>query len=259
MVGRLFAAADSHAELERDLGACLQREELHLGVQHLDAGLGHVLALHLLGAGDLHAQDAGLVGRHLHGELLEIQQDVGQALGDAGHLGVVGAHAVDLHPRDGGAGHDGQQRAPERIADRQRVALLEGLGHQAAVAVAQDLPLDLLRLLKRNPRHGAPYLLYSSTISCSVTGSWMSSRSGRPRMTPRLAFTSTSSHCGICPRPALALSSTRGPILEVGRSCTTSPTLARNEGTVTLRPLTWKWPWATIWRDSRREAAKPRR
>src|SRR5256886_4698586 len=103
------------------------------------------------------------------------------------------------------------------------------------------------------------YLLYSSTISCSDTGIWMSSRSGRLRTKPLRSLGSTSSHWGIWPRPALRLSSTRGACLEFGRSCTTSPTLTRNDGTETLRPFTARWPWATICRPSRREAAKPRR
>ena len=33
----------------------------------------------------------------------------------------------------------------------------------------------------------------------------------------------------------------------------------RDAGAVTLRPFTEKWPWATIWRDSRRDAANPSR
>src|SRR5712692_6932481 len=40
----------------------------------------------------------------------------------------------------------------------ERVALLERLGHQAAVAVGQDLPLDLARLLERDAWHGTSVL-----------------------------------------------------------------------------------------------------
>src|SRR6267378_3796218 len=40
-------------------------------------------------------------------------------------------------------------------------------------------------------------------MSCSATGIWMSSRSGRPRTTPFFSFGSTSSHCGTCARHAL--------------------------------------------------------
>src|SRR5262252_8973990 len=91
-------------------------------------------------------------------------------------------------------------------------------------------------------------------MSCSATGIWISSRSGRLRTTPFFSFGSSSSHWGTCPRPALTLSSMRACNLDVGLSWTASPTFTRNDGTDTLRPFTWKWPCVTIWRPSRREA-----
>src|SRR4029450_3812449 len=80
------------------------------------------------------------------------------ALLDARDFRLGASDPVDPHPRHGRAGHDGQERAPERVADRERVALLERLRDEPAVPVAQNLPLDLLRLLKWNARHSLPYL-----------------------------------------------------------------------------------------------------
>src|SRR4030095_5239686 len=65
--------------------------------------------------------------------------------------------AVDPDPRHGRAGHDREQGSPERVADGQRVALLEGFGDEPAVPVTQNLPLDLLRPLKWNTWHSLPY------------------------------------------------------------------------------------------------------
>ena len=39
----------------------------------------------------------------------------------------------------------------------------------------------------------------------------------------------------------------------------TSPISTRHDGTSVRRPLTWIWPWWTIWRAWARESARPRR
>src|SRR2546426_2105879 len=258
-IDRLVAAADADAELHRHPGVGFDREEMDFGVHHLDVGLGDVRARHDLRSAHLDPQHLGLTRRHLDRELLEIEQDIDGALLDARDFGLRAPDTVDPHPGHRRARHDREQGTPERVPDGERVALLEGLGDEPSVLVAQDLPLDLLRLLKRNTWHSLPYLLYSSTMSCSATGIWMSSRSGRLRTTPFFSFGSSSSHCGTWPRPALTLSSIRACSLEVGRSWIKSPTFTRSDGIDTFRPFTWKWPCATICRPSRREAANPSR
>src|SRR5262249_44955289 len=92
------------------------------------------------------------------------------------------------------------------------------------------------------------YLLYSSTMSCSLTGIWMSSRSGTLRTTPRRSFGSISSHRGSWPRPALPLSSTPGAIFEGAPSCTPSPTFSSMPGTGAFPPFTENWPGPTALR-----------
>src|SRR6266542_519208 len=249
-VGRGVSAAHADAEIDDEGGARLQRGDVQLGVEHLHSrGLRDVGARDRLGPRGLEARLHGFPRRHVDRELLEVEKHVLRALGDPGQRRLHVPHPFDACPRHGRPRNDGEQGAAQRVAHGEGIALLERLGEKTAVPVRKDLPLDRLRLLKWNPCHTVPsfargqlYLENSSTIICSCTGIWMSSRMGSPRTVPFFSLTSTSSQAGIWPRPAPRLSATRSCILDVDRSCTTSPTFTIYEGMETFRLLTWMWP-----------------
>src|SRR5258705_5655081 len=266
-IGGHVAASRADPEVDHDLGARGQGRDVDLGVQHLDS-----TRLRYVGAGDLlrplslEPGLGGLAGRHAHRELLHVQQHIGGVFLHAGDPGLHVLHARDAGPRHRRARHDGQEGAAQGVPDGEGVTLLERLGNQPPVAIGENLPLDRLRLLKRRSGHmpllaarSAAYFENNSTMSCSCTGIWMPSPSGSPRTVPFLSLTSRSSHGGTGERPAVRLSATRSCILDVGRSCTTSPTFTMKDGIDTFRPFTWMCPWPIICLAARRTTALPRR
>src|SRR6201996_6725199 len=104
-------------ELDLELALVVQRRDVHAGVVHRDTRGRHDVT-----RGDLtrallaqvHGDRLVLLGRY--DQTLEVQDDVGDILFDAGHGGELVQHAVDANAGDGRAGNRRQQRAPQRIA-----------------------------------------------------------------------------------------------------------------------------------------------
>src|SRR5262249_28095422 len=69
------------------------------------------------------------------------------------------------------------------------------------------------------------YLLYSSTMSCSVTGIWMSSRSGRLRTTAFFSFGSSSDPVGDWAAPGVQVVAPGGRVLGGGPQRDRAPAL----------------------------------
>ena len=112
-----------------------------LGVEDLDAG-GQVDVPRgdLTGAGDHQRRlDLGRVGVHPADDLLEVEDDVGHVLLDAGDRRELVGDPLDPDARDGRAGERGQQHAPQRVAERVAEAAIERLDRERAAVV-----LDLL-------------------------------------------------------------------------------------------------------------------
>ena len=76
-------------------------------------------------------------------DVLQVQDDVGDVLGDAGDGVELVERVVEAHLGDGGAGDRRQQRAPERVAERVAEAGLER---------ADGEPLAVAFLLAERPR-----------------------------------------------------------------------------------------------------------
>ena len=127
--GRDVAAAALDGELHLELALGVQGGDVQVGVVHLDAGRRRDV-----GRGDLawallaqvHRRPARRA-RRTDDQLLEVQDEVGDVLLDAGHGGELVQDAVDPDAGDGRAGDGGQQRAPERVAERVAEAGLERL------------------------------------------------------------------------------------------------------------------------------------
>src|SRR3954469_22389182 len=217
LVGRLVllggavapAAADRHVHLE--LGLLLERRDVHVGVEDLDArGQVDVLGRDLARAGDdQRGLDLGRVRVHAADDALEVQDDVGDILRDALDRRELVGDALDPDAGDGRAGQRGQQHSAQRVAEGVAEAAVEGLDHERAAMLldgfagdARDLEVEHWRVLVlrlcRPAQRGIPpgrcaalpgeirggraasrsYLEYSSTMSCSCTGVVISRRSG---------------------------------------------------------------------------------
>ena len=150
---------------------------------------------------------------------------------------------------------------PKPRSKRLRRELAKPLGERFGIG---DQSLRFLKAFEHSctPRVSFGYFEYNSTISCSF--SWIctsSSRLGWAVSRPLSASRSTSIQLGV---GACAVAS-RAPRM-VGFSYCSSralrsrrPGLTWNDGILTLRPLTWKWPWRTIWRACARLVPKPMR
>jgi hypothetical protein len=76
-------------------------------------------------AAHVDAEGDRLVGLRREHEVLEVQDDVGDVLGDPGDGVELVQGVVETDLRDGGAGDRRQQRAPQRVAERVAEAGLE--------------------------------------------------------------------------------------------------------------------------------------
>ena len=76
----------------------------------------------------LHHHALGAFALHLDGDVLDVEDDVGDVLAHARDRRELVQHAVDMDGRHGGALQRRQQNAPQRIAERQAEAALERLG-----------------------------------------------------------------------------------------------------------------------------------
>ena len=77
-------------------------------------------------------------------ELLEVEQDVGDVLADAGKGRELVRDALELDRGDGGALERGEQHAAQRVAERVAEAAVERLDHEDP-AVLLDLLVGDLR------------------------------------------------------------------------------------------------------------------
>src|SRR3954467_11599366 len=123
------ASLDGHLHLER--AALADSGQVQVGVQDLDAGgrrdvtggdLGRTLGL------QVHRGRLLEVGAH--DQLLEVQDDVGDVLGDLGNRRELMQHAVDPDRRDRRPGDRRQQRAAERVPNRVAEPRLERLDRE---------------------------------------------------------------------------------------------------------------------------------
>src|ERR1019366_10005685 len=100
------------------------------------------------------------------------------------------------------------------------------------------------------------YLLYNSTINCSLIGIWTSSsRRGVLLIRPFRFSRSTSIQegdgaCAVASREERMV----GLFLLDSRTEISSPGLTMKDGMLTLRPFTWICPWRTICRACERLA-----
>src|SRR5581483_10653160 len=142
--GHVAAAA---ADRDRELEPALRREvrDLELRVQdlevcgRLDVGGGDD-ALALRGQPHL---DLGRLAVEDADELLEVEDDVGDVLADAGQRRELVRDALELHRGDGGALQRGEQHAAQRVAERVAEAAVERLDHEDAAVLLDVLVGDL--------------------------------------------------------------------------------------------------------------------
>src|SRR4051794_34473543 len=112
LVGRLVvlrgavAAAAADREVQLELGLLVERGDVDVRVEDLDArGQVDVLGGDVAGArNDQRRLDLRRVRVHPAHDPLEVEDDVGDVLGDALDRGELVGDALDAHARDGGAG-----------------------------------------------------------------------------------------------------------------------------------------------------------
>ena len=141
---RPVAAAAADREVQLELRLLLERRDVHVGVEHLDAGRQvDVLRGDLARAGDDERRlDLGRVGVHPADDALEVQDDVGDVLGDALDRRELVRDPLDAHARDGCARERAQQHAPQRVAERVAEATVEGLDRERAAILLNRLTGD---------------------------------------------------------------------------------------------------------------------
>src|SRR5712664_3252794 len=83
------------------------------------------------------ADGLGVFARILHHQALDVQDDVGDILHDAGNGGNLMLHALNLDARDGAAFETRQQNSPQAVADGDTEAAFKRLGGKLAVGVGQ--------------------------------------------------------------------------------------------------------------------------
>src|SRR4051812_29866374 len=140
LVGRLVvlrgavAAAAPDREVELELRLLLERGDVDVGVEDLDAGgEGDVLGRDLARAGDDERRlDLGGVGVHAAHDALEVEDDVGDVLGDALDRRELVRDALDPDAGHRGAGQRAEQHAPQRVAEGVAEAAVERLDRERA-------------------------------------------------------------------------------------------------------------------------------
>src|SRR3954471_15875394 len=136
------AALDGHLHLERP--ALADRGHVQVGVQDLDARGGRDVTSGDLGrALGLQVHRGRLLEVGPHHELLQVQDDVGDVLGDLGDRRELMQHPVDPDRRDRRPGDRRQQRAAQRVPDRVPQPRLEGLDREPGAGRRNDFFRDL--------------------------------------------------------------------------------------------------------------------
>jgi len=92
-------------------------------------------------------------------ELLQVEDDVGDVLADAGKRRELVRDALDLHRGDRGALQRGEQHTAQRVAERVAEAAIERLDHENATVLVHFLVRDLRHLeISRAYCHLDPFL-----------------------------------------------------------------------------------------------------
>jgi len=141
-----------------ELAAFGHRRDVRVGLEDLDVAVGlNVARAHFARLVDAHRQRLRGVGVQLQRNLLQVQDDIGRVLDDAGDWRELVEHAIDLDRGDRRALNRREEHATQRVANRGAEAALERLRVKAAEAIGERLALDLetLRSLKTFPEHGA--------------------------------------------------------------------------------------------------------
>ena len=144
VVGVAVAAAAADREVQLELRAVLEVRDRGVGVEDLDAGgQVDVLGRDLAGtADDQRGLDLGRVGVHPADEALEVQDDVGDVLGDALDGRELVGDALDADARDGRPREEAQQHAAQRVAERVAEAALERLDRELTAVILHRVARD---------------------------------------------------------------------------------------------------------------------
>jgi hypothetical protein len=135
-VGRQVATAPLHGEVQGQPGLLVEGGQVVPGVEHLDVGGGLDVGPGDVGrAPQVDAQGDGLVGDRGEHEVLEVQDDVGDILGDPVDGAELVQGVIESDGRDGGAGDRRQERAAQRVAERVAEAGLERADREALTVV----------------------------------------------------------------------------------------------------------------------------
>ena len=219
LVGRHVAPAPLDGDVEGQAALGVEGGDVQVGVEDLDVGRGlQVGGRGVAGAPLVEAQGDRLVGVHPDQEVLQVQDDVGDVLFHPGQgrelvQGLVEAHLGHRRARD-----RGEQGPAQRVAERVPEAGVERADGEALAVVLlfvdgldgrslddEHLCWLLWSSVVVGRRVGAPevgpwgrsgYFEYSSTMSCSCTGSSMCSRSGGFRTSTAKPPSPVSSHAG---------------------------------------------------------------
>ena len=142
-VGGHVATALRHGDVDGQAGRLVQRGDVQVGVEDLDvAGLADVAGGDVGRALHVEPQGDGLLAvAHQH-EVLEVEDDVGDVLGDTGDGVELVERIIEAELRDGGAGDRRQEGAAQRVAERVAEAGLQrahGKGLPVALGLADRL------------------------------------------------------------------------------------------------------------------------
>src|SRR5437764_28830 len=130
------------------------------GIQHLDVLVDDdVAGLDFFGPLHLDADGLLLLRVHPEEDFLEVEDDVGDVLGNVGDGGELVLHAFDADAGHGGALQRAEQHAPQRVAEGDAEAALDRLGDDlhlqagdvdlAVVDAEVPVPDELARLRAR--------------------------------------------------------------------------------------------------------------
>ena len=139
-----------------ELAALGDGRDVGVRLEDLDVAVGlDVARPHFAGLVDAQRQRLGVIDVQLQRNLLQVEDDVGRILDDAGNRRELVQHAVDLHRGDRRAFNRRQQHAPQRVADGGAETALERLRVEPAEPVGERLALELQPLgpLKTFPEH----------------------------------------------------------------------------------------------------------
>src|SRR5690606_26502671 len=205
-VGRDVAATLRHGDVDGQAGRLVQRGDVELGVEDVDVAVGvDVLGGDVIKALLVEAQGDRLVAVADEDQVLQVEDDVGDVLGDPGDRVELVERVVEAQLGDRRAGDGRQERAAQGVAEGVTEAGLQRAdGELLTVAFLFADRLDGRALDDEHvllPRAsaaagGGDYVEYSSTVSCARTGTSICSRSGSSRTVTDLPPSPWSSQAG---------------------------------------------------------------